>query len=148
LISKVYKEYEKYASVIILDERKIAFDKAVYPISEIQFICLTGKPPLGNHKARLEEATAIKFRNGDIRYIFDDIYINTWKFKLALEQVVIKKEPIQISKIDKVTSGKVKMLDSREFSGSQWSSSRGITLWGTIGLFTLLGIVGDSEAGL
>ncbi len=141
-----YKGYLKTSSNISLNKHEIAFDEAVYPLSEIQFICLTGKPPLGKYNVTLEEAAAIKFRNGDMRYIFDNIYVNAWEFKFALEQI-IQQEPTQISKIDKVPAGEVSLLDSREFSGSQWTSFHGIMLWGTIGFFTLLGISVDTEAG-
>lgn len=148
IISKIYGEFSKYASVIKMDAEQITFDKAVYPLSEIQFICLTGKPPLGKYKVMLEEAAIIKFRNGDLRYIFDDIYTNTWKFKLALQQIIInQKTELHISKIDKVNAGEVSLLENQEFSGSQWTSMNGIFLWGAIGIFTLLGISGDSEAG-
>lgn len=145
---KIYGDFNKYARVITLNEHEIAFDKAIYPLSEIQFVCLTGKPPLGKYKVMLEEAAVIKFRNGDIRYIFDDIYTNAWKFKLALQQLIInQKSELQISKIDKVTDGEVSLLESQEFSGSQWTSFKGLMLWGVIIFFTLLELAEDTDAG-
>lgn len=133
VIKKIYEDFNKYARVITLNEHEIAFDEAVYPLSDIQFICLTGKPPLGKYKVRLEEAATIKFRNGDIQYIFDEIYVNAWKFKLALQQLIIdQKSELQISKIDKVTIDEVSLLESQEFSGSQWSSFTSLLLWGSV----------------
>lgn len=147
VISKIYGEFRKYASAIKMTADEIIFDTAIYPLSEIQFISLTGKPPLGKHKVMHEEAATIKFRNGDLKYIFDNIHTNAWKLKMALEQIIIRQVPIQVAKIEQVKDGEVSLKDSKKFAGSQWSTREGILLWGAIGLFTLLGISGDSEAG-
>lgn len=134
-IMRTYKSYIKNSFAITLNEDKIIFDNMTYALTDVQLVSLTGKPPLGKQKTTLQEAAVLKFRNGDFKYIFDDVYANAWQFKQALEQVVVKRVPVQITKIEKVKSENVPLENFQEFSGSQWNSFTPLLLWGVIALF-------------
>ncbi len=130
--------YSLYAYInnvptISLSKDFINFNKQRFSIADIEKIELTGKKPFRYAINFPTEAATLQFKNGETKYIYDDMYSNAWEIKSFLKQVVIdKKEFIEsnISQIDKDTAAS-DFYDT--FKGNQLTSLRGIALWGLIG---------------
>jgi hypothetical protein len=114
-----------------------------YNITDIECIELTGKKPFKWFFNTPMEGTSIRFKNGIIKYIFDDLYSNSSELKLYLEQTIIeKKERFEVDSCN---------IDFEEyeneyvdyFKGSQFTSFRGIILWGTIVFYLYLLLSGN-----
>lgn len=84
------------------------------------------------------EGTAIVFNDGTKRILFDDMYVNSWEIKSFLEQTVLNKQEYRPNLTKKVVGNTVHYEDVDVFKGNQFTSLRGISLWGLIGFFVLL----------
>lgn len=89
-VYSIYR-YIKNAPIIILDEDFISFGNTTYALTDIKKVTLTGKRPFKYVGNLPMEAATITFRNNEIRYIFNDMYSNSWEFKYFLKQVVVDK---------------------------------------------------------
>ncbi len=138
-IYTLYK-YFKNAPIIELCPDFISFNSRTYAIDELEQIQLTGKqnfPYIGSFP--MEAATLI-FKNGDIQYIFDSMYSNSWQLKSFLKQVVIEKK--RFSENESPTIQKLELQHEwyDTFKDNQFTSFRGITLWGFIGFVAYMHI--------
>jgi ABC-type multidrug transport system fused ATPase/permease subunit len=128
----------KNAPKITLNKDYITFNKQTYSISDIKKVTLTGKRPFKYAIHFPMEAATLTFNDNERKYIFDDIYSNSWEIKSFLKQVVVdKKDFIELSNstIDKNS------LESdyyQTFKGNQFTSLRGISLWTVVGLFAYM----------
>jgi hypothetical protein len=129
--------YIKNAPKITLDNDFITFNNQTYSISDIKKVTFTGKRPFNYVVDFPKEAATLTFKNNEIKYIFDDMYSNSWEIKLFLKQVVIDKKNFGYnnSTIDKDA---VASDFYETFKGNQFTSLRGISLWGLIGFFTFM----------
>jgi hypothetical protein len=84
--------YIKNAPKITLDNNFISFNSETFTITEIKKVELTGKRPFRYAIDFPMEAATLTFSNGEVRYIFDDMYSNAWEIKSYLKQVVIDKK--------------------------------------------------------
>lgn len=136
--------YNKNTPKIKLDQDSITFNKKTYPLSDLKKVELTGKQPFKYIFNFRMEGAALTFNDDNAKYIFDDMYSNSWEIKSFLQQVVLdKKDYFQrmISPIDKDAV----VRDSYEtYKGNQLTSYRGILLWGMIGCFIYMAIKKDS----
>ena len=127
--------YIKNAPTIKLDKDFIYFNRQAYSIAEIDKIYLTGKQPFNYAINVPMEAATLKFKNGDIKYIFDDMYSNSWEMKSFLKTILIDKSEFISNSILQVDKNGVETDFYDTFKGNQFSSFRGILLWGMIIFF-------------
>ncbi|MFT2010205.1 hypothetical protein ACMA1I_16135 [Pontibacter sp. 13R65] len=132
-------KYFKNAPIIRLGNGRIAFgDSESYQLSEVVKVRLTGKKPFSYLISFPMEGAMLQFRNGSTKYFYDDMYANTWQLKSFLEQVVVHKKGYAEVVGGKVTSDDLRYKITEEFKGNQFTSLRGISLWGLIGFFLYL----------
>jgi hypothetical protein len=130
--------YIKNAPKITLDKKFINFNNQTFLVSDIEKIELTGK---GNFKCVLNipmEAMTLKFNNGEIKYIFDDMYSNSWEIKSYIKQLVIDKEDFFDTNKKTIDLSWLNNDNFITYKGSVITSMRGISLWGIISFFTFL----------
>ena len=142
----VYR-YVKNAPTITIGRDFINFNGQVFSISDINKLELSGKRPFKYAVDFPMEAATLTFKNGDKKYIFDDMYANTWEMKLFLKQTVIdKKGYFEINNLEIDKSALVN--DSFEtFRGNQFTSLRGLSLWGLIGFFGYMLVTNNKPNG-
>ena len=127
--------YIKNAPTITLDNDFINFNNKIFSIADIDNIELTGKRPFKYAINFPMEAATLKFKNGKTKYIFDDMYSNSWEIKSFLKQVVIDKKEFSKSNSSPIDKDAVASDFYETFKGNQLTSLRGISLWGLIGFF-------------
>ena len=130
--------YIKNAPIISLDKDFINFNNQTFSLADIDKIELTGKRPFKYAITFPMEAATLRFKNGETKYIFDDMYSNSWEIKSFLKQVLIDKkdffEPIE-NAIYKSTLDRDYYVT---YKGTVITSLRGISLWGLIGFFAYM----------
>jgi hypothetical protein len=133
----IYKYY-KNAPGICVDEKSIKIGKQTFSWQDLKEIELTGKQnfPFIIHFPM--EATAIHFKNGITKLIFDDMYENSSEIKAFLKQVLIDKRPVEDFEILEVYSTEIEFEEFETFKGEQITSLRGISLWGLLGFVVFI----------
>jgi len=130
--------YIKNSPKITLDTDFITFNNQTYSLADIKKVTLTGKRPFKYAINFPMEAATLTFNNNEIKYIFDDMYSNSWEIKSFLKQVVIDKKDF-VEAINSTIDKDAVASDFYEtFKGNQFTSFRGISLWGLIGFFVYL----------
>jgi len=130
--------YWKNSPKITLDKQSIRIGDEAFYLKEIKDIALTGKMPFKFIITFPMEATAILFNNGTEKILFDDMYSNSSDIKLFLEQVVLKKQDFKPSITNKTSEHSIRFENEEIFKGNQFTSLRGISLWGLIGFFAFM----------
>lgn len=130
--------YIKNAPKVTLDKDFITFNNQTYSISDIKKVTLTGKRPFNYVIDFPMEAVTLTFNNNEKKYIFDDMYSNSWEIKLFLKQVVIDKKDFVYNINTAIDKDAVASDFYETFKGNQLTSLRGISLWGLIGFFTFM----------
>ena len=131
----VYR-YSKGSPIIVVDSQNITFgDYETFQLIDIEEIHLTGKMPFRYIIRFPMEGAMILFKDGTIKYIYDDLYSNSWELKSFLEQVVINKKSYVELNSAKINPDDLSFELGVEFKGNQFTSLRGLTLWGLIGFF-------------
>ena len=124
----IYTWYKYYKNVPIIRIQKdhIQFGSDIYLQEDVEQVDLWGKkdfPFLIKHPM---EAASIRFRDGTVRYMFGDLYSNSWEVKSYLEAVFIKKEnyhpPLKHAAKNHIES----LGDLEHFKQPQLMSIRGI----------------------
>lgn len=127
--------YVKNAPKITLDNDFINFNNQIFSINDIDKVELTGKRLFRYAIDFPMEAATLTFNNGETKYVFDDMYSNSWEIKSFLKQVVIDKKDFFESKNSTVDKDAVASDFYDTFKDNQITSLRGISLWGLIGFF-------------
>lgn len=130
--------YWKNSPKISLDTNSIKIGNETFYLKDIKDIALTGKMPFKCIITFPMEGTAILFNNGTEKILFDDMYSNSSEIKLFLERVVIKKQDFNYDSIKEISKDAIRFENEETFKGNQFTSLRGISLWGLIGFFTFL----------
>ena len=130
--------YIKNAPTIRLDKDFINFNSQTFSITDIDKIELTGKRPFKYAINFPMEAATLTFNNGETKYIFDDMYSNSWEIKSFLKQVVIEKKDFLQTDNSPIDKGAVESDFYETFKGNQLTSLRGISLWGLVGFFAYM----------
>ena len=131
----VYKYY-KNAPKIRLDNSTISFNDKTFAFSDLDHIDLTGKRSFPYLFGFPMEAATLKFKDGQTKYIFDDMYQNSWQLKSFLKQVVIDKNDFAVQQPHNIDKSELDSDYYDTFKGNQFTTLRGILLWGFIGFFT------------
>ena len=129
--------YWKNSPTIIIDphRRSINFGAELYYLNDIEKIKLTGKMPFRYIIKFPMEGASILFKNGIEKFIYDDMYSNTWQVKMFFDQVVIKKNEVTETEIKPINKNSLRFEKEELFKGNPLTSLRGISLWGLIGFF-------------
>lgn len=135
--SMVYA-YWKNSPKIIIDKHIIKIDDQTLYLRDIKDIALTGKMPFRFIIRFPMEGTAIMFNDGTEKILFDDMYSNSSELKLFLEQVVLKKQEYKPTLTNEISKNAIQFESEETFKGNQFTSFRGISLWGLIGFFTFM----------
>jgi hypothetical protein len=130
--------YWKNSPKIILDRQTIKIGGDTFNLKDVKDIALTGKMPFKFIITFPMEGTAILFNDGTEKILFDDMYSNSSEIKLFLERVVIKKQDFNHDSIKEISKDAIRFENEETFKGNQFTSLRGISLWGLIGFFTFL----------
>lgn len=128
--------YWKNSPKISIDGNNLKIGKETFRLNTIKDIILTGKMPFRFIINFPMEGTAILFNDGRDKILFDDMYSNSYEVKSFLEQVIIKKQQFKINEPKKFKSSELRFENIEIFKGNQFTSLRGISLWGLIGVFT------------
>jgi hypothetical protein len=130
--------YWKNSSKIIIDKNNVKIGNETFRLNSIKDVMLTGKMPFRFIIKFPMEGTAILFNDGREKILFDDMYSNSYEVKSFLEQVVINKQEFKTSTLKKIKKNELRFENTEKFKGNQFTSLRGISLWGLIGFFTIL----------
>ncbi len=138
------KSYIKNSPKLELDKDKIVIKDKVYYWQNIKNIKITGKVGFGPFNYPME-ATALIFNDNVQKYIFDDLYSNSWEIKSFIKQMIIeKKEKFEIKEF-KIIKNEIDKENFEEFKGSPFFSFRGIILWSLIIFFVAMIIFSNSK---
>lgn len=129
-----YTVYPYYANtpIITLNTSEIEFHKQKsFKLSDIDEVKFTGKVPFPMLLSFPMEGTSIHFRNGETKYIYDELYSNSWILKSSLDQLVN-------DKVAKLETNEIKLAtpditDFEMFKGNPVFSFQGIMLWALLG---------------
>jgi len=130
--------YFKNSPIIVVDTSKISFNDKTYFWTEVHKIDLTGKQPFNYFFNFPTEGTMLTLKDGTVKYFFDDMYSNSWEIKSFIQQIVINKKDIAETETHQVDKNEIRFESFEIFKGNQWTSLRGISLWGLIGFFVFL----------
>lgn len=130
--------YIKNAPTISLDKDFINFNNQTFSLADIDKIELTGKRPFKYAINFPMEAATLTFNSGTTKYIFDDMYSNSWEIKSFLKQVVIDKKDFFEPTENAIDTGSLYNEYFETYKGTVITSLRGISLWGLIGFFAYM----------
>lgn len=133
----VYKYY-KNAPLLELDQQTITIGKQTFSWSDIKKIELTGKWNFSFIGSFPMEGFEIEFHDGTSKVIFDDAYSNSWEIKSFIQNVIIDKKEMHSISTTKVSINDAKFEQFDVFKCNQFTSFRGIALWGFIVFFALM----------
>ncbi|MFD2918604.1 hypothetical protein ACFS6H_02710 [Terrimonas rubra] len=130
--------YAKNAPTITVDNDFIKFNDQVYSLNDIKDLKLTGKRPFKYLIAFPMEAATLTFKNGETKYIFDEMYSNSWEIKSFLKQVVIDKKNFVELAVSPTDTSSLSYEYFETYKGAVFTSLRGLSLWGFIGYLTYM----------
>lgn len=130
--------YIKNAPTITLDNEFISFNNQTFSIADIDKVELTGKRPFRYAIDFPMEAATLTFNSGETKYIFDDMYSNSWEIKSFLEQVIVENRDFSKPTENQIDISSVNKDYYETYKGTVISSLRGISLWGLIGFFAYM----------
>lgn len=131
--------YVKSAPIISIDNNSIKFGETIkYSISDVIRVEFTGKQPFKHVFNTTLDGCAIEFRDGTIRYFYDDMYSNFWILKQFLQQTLKKSAEVNIITIRKVKSVELKDEEIVNYKNNQLKSINGIIFWLVLLIFILL----------
>lgn len=132
----VYAYWKNSPTIIIDPHRKsITFGTETYYVQDIEKVTLTGKMPFRYIIRFPMEGASILFKNGVERFIYDDMYSNSWQIKKFIDQVVNNKIEETEREIKSINKNPLRFEKEELFKGNPLTSLRGISLWGLIGFF-------------
>ncbi|NQY30801.1 MAG: hypothetical protein HRT69_15185 [Flavobacteriaceae bacterium] len=123
---------------ITIDKTNIKIGNETFKLNSIKDVILTGKMPFRFIINFPMEGTAILFNDGRDKILFDDMYVNSYEVKSFLEQVIINKQEFKINTPKKVKISEFRFENTEVFKGNQFTSLRGVSLWGLIVFFAFL----------
>jgi hypothetical protein len=127
--------YWKYSPKITIDNGIISFGKQLFLLDDIKEAALTEKLPFGFLFFTFPMAGAmLRFNDGTKKLLFNAMYSNAWEIKSYLEQTVINKQVYRPIPTRKTNKNAVGLETALIFKGNQFTSMRGLFLWGMVGI--------------
>ncbi len=131
-IYSIYR-YLKNAPNIILTKDYIKFNNQTWSYMDLKKVELTGKQSFKYILNFEMEAISLTFKNGETKFIFDDMYSNYWEIKSFLKQIVIDKKNV-FESIANLENHNLNDDIFETYKGSIITSYRGIEFWAVFGL--------------
>lgn len=130
--------YFKNSPIITVDKSEIKFNDRTFFWTDLDKIELTGKKSFKYIITFPMEGTLLHFKDGQTKCFYDDMYSNSWQLKSFIQQVIINKQDNVKILTHEVDRNELLLEHFEIFKGNQFTSLRGISLWGMIGLFVYM----------
>lgn len=131
-------QYNRNSPTIRVNLSGISFNSEFFQWDQLEALALTGKQGFPYFFSFPMEGARFQFKNGSVRYLYDDMYANTAEVKDFINQTVVEKKDYKGSVT--VMPVTMKPADTRVFKGTQLATFRGISLWVIILFFVALTI--------
>ncbi len=128
--------YWKNTPHVIIDNYTIKIGDRTIDIKNIKDVALTGKMPFRFILNYPMEGTALLLADDTEIFLFDDMYANSSEIKLFLQQVVLNKQEYKPALTSNISKDSIYIENEETFKGNQFTSFRGLSLWGLIGFLT------------
>lgn len=130
--------YWKNVPIITIDNNTIHFGQQTFYLMNIKDVGLKGKKPFRFLMDYPMEGTSILFSDGTEKVVFDDMYTNSWEIKSFLDQTVVNKQAYRPIMPNSINKNSISFEAEEIFKGNQFTSFRGIILWGFIGFLAYM----------
>ncbi len=128
-IFSLYK-YFRNTPIVKTDQYQVTFnDTEAYEWNELESAELTGKQPFRYLFSYKMEGMVLRFKNGKVKYLFDDFYVNLSEIKSFIQQVIIDRQTTFTYQSEVVEENQNIPETFAAFKGNQFTSLRGIMLW-------------------
>jgi hypothetical protein len=124
----VYR-YFKNAPIISADHNKISFGSSNYYWADVGKIELTGKQPFRYVFEFPMEGVKFTMKDGQEKYLFDDMYANAWQVKLFIQEVILNKSKVFELPAAGINKSEFDYDVFETYIGNQFTSLRGISFW-------------------
>ena len=138
-------KYFKNVPPVRADDNFIFFNDKGFALGDIEDIQFSGKVNFPYLLSYPMEATAIVFKSGLIKHIFDDMYENASELKYFLHARMLPGEKNNIENVYPVSQEELDSEYFETYTGNQFFSLRGISTWGIICLFGYLAFYGKKK---
>lgn len=122
--------YFRNSPGITVDATGIRFNQEFYGWADLEELQLTGKQPfrifMGNFPM---EGMMLRFKDGTVKYTFDDVYANAPEIKSFIQTVVVEKRDPEKRRSQHPNTQSSTENDGELFKGNQFTSFHGIILW-------------------
>jgi hypothetical protein len=115
----VYRYY-KNAPKIRVDNSNISFNDKRFALSDLEHVELTGKRNFPYLFSFPMEATTLQFKGGETKYIFDDMYENSWQLKSFLKETIIDKTNFSVALVHHIDKSELDSEYYDTFRGNQF----------------------------
>lgn len=132
--------YYKNSPIITVNKSEIKFNDETFRWADIDNIELTGKKSFKYLISFPMEGTLLHFKDGNAKCFYDDMYSNSWQLKSFIQQVIINKQDNAQILTHEVEGKEIQLENFEIFKGNQFTSLRGIGLWGMLGIFTFMAL--------
>ncbi len=130
--------YARNCPNIIVDAVEISFNKQIYYWKDIRAIELTGYQPFYFLFTYPQPGARLTFKDGGIRYIYDNLYSNTYLLKWFIQQAIInKRTPIE-RPVPHIDLNELNQQKFEVFKRSQLLSANALIPWFGIGITMLV----------
>lgn len=133
----VYRYYRN-APNIRVDNQLISFNNETFSLADVQHIELTGKRNFPYLFSFPMEAATLRFKDGQTKYIFDDMYENAWQLKSYLKHVLVDKKSFTEQDTKQIEKSELESEWYDTYKDNQFTSLRGISLWGLVSFFAFM----------
>ncbi len=137
-IFTVFK-YFSNTPVVRADQYQVTFnDTEAYQWQDLSSVELSGKQPFKYLLTFQMEGMILRFRSGNEKYLYDDLYANTGEMKSFIQQVVVDKQAAFTYHKENANTGELPAETFVSFKGNQFTSLRGLTIWGMYAVIAIM----------
>jgi hypothetical protein len=128
-IFSLYK-YFRNTPIAKTDQYQITFnDTEAFKWEDLEKVTLTGKQPFKYLFSYQMEGMMLLFKNGKVKYLFDDFYVNLGEMKSFIQQIVIDKNATFQYAPESLQNSNSIPETFAAYKGNQFTSLRGLMLW-------------------
>lgn len=130
--------YFRNVPIFSVDNEEISIGKNTYHWKDATNIQLSGKQPFRCFGNFNYESTTITFNDNITNVFFDDFYSNSAEIKSFIDSVIINKREVVNNPVLPIDESDVANSFYDEFKGNQFTSYRGLMMWGLIGFISFM----------
>jgi len=128
LLVHVFYKLIKRSPVLSVDDHGITFNnKVTYQWADLEQITLNGKA--GFLFFYSKEAMTLKFKDGRVFYMIDELYSNLWQIKSLIKYRVIDKVSMPLAVVENPDPSAAGTENFTFYKSTQFFNYRGILLW-------------------